>query len=342
MSLLAIALQASEPVSDPLNDACGDQPGTVCRWVFEKTDSHTAAVIVNWLIGKPLKIAVVIAVAWILRWIGRRWVKRVIYRMMNPAPAVVGQLDAIGVNASRLLESRTDDPRRSAHATTVAAVFSSALTVLISTVAFLVILGIIGIDLAPLIAGAGVAGVAVAFGAQTLVRDCINGIFILAEDQYGIGDTVAIGDVQGVIEKISLRSTVLRSGDGTQWHIPNGEVVKVGNLSQVWSVAVVDVILGNDTDLAIARSVIQDAATAVCEDPAHADFVLEAPEVLGVESIAASGVTMRLSVKTRPGKQWVLQRALREAIQAALAQNDVGFSKSKPAPPPPGGTAAEA
>ena len=135
-----------------------------------------------------------------------------------------------------------EDPRRVARATSIATVVSSTASVLIWVIAILLALGQLGLDLAPLIAGAGIAGVAIGFGAQNLVKDCITGLFMLIEDQYGIGDVVDLGVASGPVERVSLRTTVLRGQDGTVWHVPNGEVRRVGNRTKLFSVAVLDVV----------------------------------------------------------------------------------------------------
>ena len=127
-------------------------------------------------------------------------------------------------------------------------------------VAMFSIFSVLGVNLAPLLAGAGIAGVALGFGAESLVRDCISGLFILIEDQFGIGDQVDLGAASGTVERISLRTTVLRGGDGTVWHVPNGEVRRVGNQSKLWSMAVVDVDIPVDADLKAAREHLLAAA----------------------------------------------------------------------------------
>jgi small conductance mechanosensitive channel len=187
--------------------------------------------------------------------------------------------------------------------------------VIIWTIAILIIIGEVGIDLGPLLAGAGIAGVALGFGAQTLVKDCISGLFMLIEDQYGIGDVIDLGEATGVVEHLSLRTTVLRGVDGTVWHVPNGVVQRVGNLSQLWSVALVDVDVAYETDLERARDVLERAASAVCEREEHADKIVEAPKVLGVEALAADGITLRVIVRVEPGAQWDIQRAIREEVK---------------------------
>ena len=178
------------------------------------------------------------------------------------------------------------------------------MTVVIWVIAALLVLGELGINLAPLIAGAGIAGVALGFGAQNLVKDCVSGLFMLIEDQYGIGDVVDLGLATGPVERISLRTTVLRGQDGTVWHVPNGEIRRVGNRSKLWSVAVVDVVVAYHADLDLARQVVHDVATRVLEAEDFAGDVLAAPEILGVESVSPDSVTLRLPVKTAPGAQF--------------------------------------
>jgi small conductance mechanosensitive channel len=216
-----------------------------------------------------------------------------------------------------------DDPRREARLRSISAVVGSTTSIVVWSVALVIALGELGVDLAPMIAGLGIAGVALGFGAQSLVKDCIAGLFMLLEDQYGIGDVVDLDEATGVVEKISLRTTVLRGLDGTVWHVPNGYVQRVGNMSQLWSVALVDVEVAYDCDLAAARQVIIERTTEVCTREEWADSVIEEPKLLGVEALGADGITIRLTVKTVPGAQWGLQRTLREELKAAL--DDAGI-----------------
>jgi small conductance mechanosensitive channel len=208
--------------------------------------------------------------------------------------------------------------RRKARAESIGAALAGVVAVAIWIVVVFSIAGVLDVNLGPLLAGAGVAGVALGLGAQSLVRDCISGLFMLIEDQYGIGDQVDLGPASGTVERISLRTTVLRGADGTVWHVPNGEVRRVGNQSKLWSMAVVDVDVPVDADLKAAREHLLQAATTLSQQPEYAADVLEKPRVLGVESIRAEGVTLRLVVKSTPGRQWALQRALREAIKQEL------------------------
>jgi small conductance mechanosensitive channel len=141
---------------------------------------------------------------------------------------------------------------------------------------------------------------------------------MLLEDQYGIGDVVDLGEAVGVVEQVSLRTTVLRGIDGTVWHVPNGVVQRVGNLSQLWSVALVDVDIAYDTEIDRARQLLQRAADEVCGREELAATIVEQPKVLGVEALGADGITLRLIVKVEPGTQWDLQRALREHVKAVF------------------------
>ena len=178
------------------------------------------------------------------------------------------------------------------------------------------ILGEIGVELGPLIAGAGILGVALGFGSQSLVRDFLSGIFILVEDQFGVGDIVNLdGQTSGVVEAVSLRTTRLRAVDGTVWHVPNGEIRRVGNMSQHWSRALLDVQVAYATDLARAQELIGDVARELWREDPH---ILEEPEVWGVEDLGPNGIVIRLVVKTTPSEQWRVSRLLRERLKTAF------------------------
>jgi small conductance mechanosensitive channel len=197
----------------------------------------------------------------------------------------------------------------------ISAVLSGALSALVWAVALMFVAGRIGLELGPLLAGAGIAGIALGFGSQSLVKDWIAGLFMLMEDHYGIGDVVDLGPATGVVERFSLRSTVIRSLNGTVWHIPNGEITRVGNLSQVWSMALVEVSVAYHTDLDAAIATLNRTAEQVVKEEEYATTVLESPVVSGVEALGNDGITLRLMVKTTAGAQWALQRALRKAVK---------------------------
>lgn len=297
------------------DEACYDDTGTLCRWVYDRTDQNeTLANLADWFVDKPLQIVVVAVIAMVLTRLARRWVRRLATRMLAPKRDATDRLGKIGIELPASLVA-ADDPRRESRANSASVVLTSTIIVTIWVIAGLTILGIVGIQLGPLIAGAGIAGVALGFGAQTLVRDCIAGLFMLIEDQYGIGDIVDLGEAVGVVEEISLRTTVLRGIDGTVWHVPNGVVQRVGNRSQLWSVALLDVDVAYNTEIERARRLLEQAAQEVCAREHVEPNIVEPPTVLGVEALGADGVTLRLTVKVKPGTQWELQRALREHVK---------------------------
>jgi small conductance mechanosensitive channel len=304
-----------------LESACGDDAGWICERLFEVTDGNR---VVPPLADAIVSVGVILIVAWIASLLSRRYFARVVARMVAPdRTAASRRIAKFGDRATALVANPMGidgvaDPRREARVTSISAVIGSTTAVIIWSIALVVALGEIGVNVAPMIAGLGIAGVALGFGAQSLVKDCIAGLFMLLEDQYGIGDVVDLDEAIGTVEKISLRTTVLRGVDGTVWHVPNGVVQRVGNQSQLWSVALIDVNVAYDCDLAAARQVIIECATNLCAGDEWVDAVLDPPQLLGVEALGVDGITIRVTVKTQPGRQWALQRALREAIKAAL------------------------
>jgi len=269
----------------------------------------------DFLVGTPLKIIAIVVVAAIVNRIVRRGVKRALRSLQ--AGAVQERLGAVRRRTpAALLETGETSLRAEQRIEALASVLRSVLSFVVWLVAAFMVLGELGIELGPLLAGAGILGVALGFGSQSLVRDFLSGVFILIEDQFGVGDIVSLdNETDGVVEAVSLRSTRVRSVDGTLWHVPNGEVRRVGNMSQHWSRALLDVEVAYDTDLDHAQQVIRDVAEALWhEDPA----VLEAPDVWGVEALGANGITIRLVVKTTPSEQWRVSRVLRQRLKSAF------------------------
>jgi small-conductance mechanosensitive channel len=315
----------AEMLPETVEDACGDEPGSICEWVYEQSDGNeTLAKLADWFVSRPLQIIVILLFAWIASHVVRRFVVRGVYRLVAPESGLAEkQFERLGIEGPALLGGAVHDPRRETRALAISNVVSGTAVVLVWTIALITIADRIGLALGPLIASAGIAGVALGFGAQSLVKDWIAGLFMLLEDQYGIGDVVDLGEATGTVERFSLRATVLRGADGTVWHVPNGEVVRVGNLSQLWSVAILDVAVAYDTDLDRARTLLHETATEVCERDEFRESILESPEVLGVEALGIDGITLRLTVKTTPGKQWAVQRALREAVKQTFERGGV-------------------
>ncbi len=322
---------SDDTAASSLDDACGSDPNLLCERVFDVTgENETLARLADWLIDRPLNILLILAVAWVLTRVAKRALTRLVRRLVAPDREAVRQrLKALGVDRPELLVAQGPDDldaqerlaaQREARAASISSVLTNTVMIAIWTIAFIMILGELGLDLAPMIAGAGIAGVALGFGAQSLVKDFISGLFMLMEDQYGIGDYIDLGEAVGTVEKVALRTTTLRAVDGTVWHVPNGEILRVGNKSQHWSTAVVDIDVAYDTDLQAARALVEATATEMCSSDEWRSDVLDEPNVLGVETLGADGITIRMIVKTAPGAQWALQRALRQALKASFDQ----------------------
>lgn len=314
----------------PLADACGNDPSSFCEWVFDTTDSKHFAQFADWFISRPLRIALIVLIAWLVNTLARRAIRRLVDRLVRERSSGTRSplmyLDR--AHTDRLLE-RTE--RAHQRTVTMGAVLRGIATFAIFVLTLLLCLGELGIDLAPLIAGAGIAGIAVGLGAQSLVRDFLAGVFIVIEDQYGVGDTVDIGEAKGTVEKVTLRTTLVRDLEGTLWVVPNGEIKRVANKSQLWARAVVDLRVAYDADLDEALEVIRIGATTVIENESRA---LEAPEVLGVESFIDGAVVIRVTVKTEPGAQFHIARELRARLKIAL--DAAGIQATPTALRPPG------
>jgi len=216
-----------------------------------------------------------------------------------------------------------DAKRAMQRSETLGSLFKNVATIIIYTFASLMVLSVLGFPVGPLLAGAGILGVALAFGAQSLVADFLSGIFIIMEDQYGVGDVVDVGDAIGTVEEVTLRITKIRSVDGVLWFVRNGEIVRVGNKSQNWSRTVLDVSVAYQTDLAHAKEVLAKVGSDLYRDREHGHLLLDVPEVWGVEELAADGILIRLVVNTKPGEQWTASRLLLERIKYAFDEHGI-------------------
>lgn len=226
-------------------------------------------------------------------------------------------------------------PARQGRAAALAGVAASLVRFVVWFVATLMILGQLEVNLGPLLAGASVVGVALGFGAQTLVRDWLAGFFALAEDQYGVGDLITAAGVTGAVEEVTLRTTRLRSTDGTVWFIPNGEIRKLGNAAKDWARAIVDILVPLGADLTLATEAIAEEVEAFKDDPEWSGRVLEAPEVLGVEAMSPDGTTVRVAAKTAPEERARVARELRARLGARLVRDGVIQVQDTPPSRPP-------
>ncbi len=213
--------------------------------------------------------------------------------------------------------------RRRQRADTLGSVLRSIASCTVAFVAGAMTLSELGLDLAPVVASAGIVGVAVGFGAQNLVKDFLTGMFMLLEDQYGVGDVIDAGEATGTVESVTLRTTRLRDVQGTVWHIRNGEITRIGNKSQGWARALLDIPIDLSSDVPAVRALALQVASALCEEEEYADKVLEDPEVWGVQALSADGLVLRIALKTAPLQQWTVERALRERLMAAFDAHGV-------------------
>jgi small-conductance mechanosensitive channel len=346
LALLPAAASVQSQVS-PETEACGPrgERSWLCSTVFRVSDNERAAEIAD-AFATPLRVVLILLVTWIVTMLMRRVIRSIVTPSTKkskkkddkPKKAPFGFIDTGAAQSAR----------RAQRAKTMADVLGRLATATVWGIAVLIVLSEIGINLAPLIAGAGVLGIALGFGAQTLVRDFLSGFFMLVEDQYGVGDVIDVGGavggtgggVSGTVEGVSLRTTRLRDVEGVVWHIPNGEIKRVGNKSQQWSRAVLDVEIDRDTDISRAIAVIKQTADTMWHDDGWRDAILAEPDVWGVEELSAQSVTLRLVVQTRPLEQWRVARELRARIKAAF--DDAGIETPRETimyrrddPPPP-------
>jgi len=321
------------PIATTLNEACGTEAAWLCRKVFEWTDNSDLAGIATWLVDRPVKVVVIVLLALLVRRLVHRAIDGLIERLMSErsteerdavaaAEAATGTLRR-DLLAEKLASLRERTERARQRAKTLGVLFKSIASAVVGIVTFMMLLGEFDINLGPLIAGAGIVGVAIGFGAQSLVRDLLSGIFMLIEDQYGVGDVIDVGDAIGTVESVGLRTTRIRDVRGTLWHVPNGEIRRVGNMSQVWARAILDIDVAYDTDLDLAMETIKTVADRLWEEQLEEATIVEEPVISGVQNFGADAVTIRLSVRTEPSEQWSTGRVLRKRIKEAF--DDAGI-----------------
>jgi small conductance mechanosensitive channel len=276
----------------------------------------------NFLLGAPLTIAIIIAVSLIVLMILRKLINKVTDKLANG----VNDIETSG-GSERTRALRAMNPlvnaRRAQRSRTIGSVLRSVASLLIGTIAVLLILDQLNVNIAPILASASVVGVALGFGAQSLVKDFLSGIFLILEDQYGVGDNVEIGDVSGTVESIALRITKVRDSHGTLWYLRNGEVLKVGNKTHGWAMATVEVKVPYDSDLAAVRAALKNVAATVKKRKDIAASLRGDVKISGIESMSSSAVALNVQVKTLPARQWEVARVLREEIRAEFESQEL-------------------
>jgi small conductance mechanosensitive channel len=291
--------------------SCAADATSLCARVWELTGSAWLAGNAGPLVETPARILLVLVVAVIARLLLHRGIRRLTERTATgTVPTLLRPL------RSRVGAARRDGgdqlvARRTQRAEAIGSVLRSFASFVVLGIAVVLVLGELGIDLAPIVASAGVVGVALGFGAQNLVKDFIAGIGIILEDQYGVGDVVDLGEASGTVEAVGLRITRLRDAHGVVWYARNGEILRVGNKSQGYAQVVIDMPVAHDTDLERCRTVMQEVADQMHADEAWSDVLLAPPESLGAEDVTAQGVVMRVQVRTTSAAQWRAGRELR-------------------------------
>ncbi len=301
---------------------CADDPSSFCQTVWNWTGHSEQwgwlAASSEWLLVKPFRILLIVGIALIVRWVMHRMIRRMTRaRSEEGTPALLRPLKE-RVNSSIWDSGGLLSERRRQRAATIGSVLRNIVSILIFTIAAMMILAELGLDLAPLLASAGIAGVALGFGAQSLVRDVISGMFMLLEDQYGVGDIVDVGEATGTVEAVGLRITTVRDMDGVLWYIRNGEVVRVGNHSQSWAMSVIEVPLPYGTSVQAATEALQRVGEELGTDEEWAADFLEPPTVVGVQQLTRDGLAVRMQAKTVSGSQWKVGRELRRRVAIEL------------------------
>ncbi|HEY8790394.1 MAG TPA: mechanosensitive ion channel family protein [Actinopolymorphaceae bacterium] len=296
--------------------------------VFALTASQHDVVIVI------VRVAVLIVLAVILRFVLNRVITRVVggaSTVSRPSYRLFGGKHAEALAAAQPWRHE----RQAQRAAALGSFVRSIVAVAIVTVTLFMALNLVGYNLAPLLASAGVVGVALGFGAQNLVKDFLAGVAMLVEDQFGVGDVVDLEKASGTVEAVGLRVTRLRDATGMIWYVRNGEVLRVGNKSQGWSQIMLDVQIAYDQDVDQAREVVDAVVAEVAADPEFAAKIVDLPAVVGIEQVTGSAVTLRVLGTCMTNENFAIQREIRLRLKGAFDREGVRL----PAPVPAWGAA---
>lgn len=269
----------------------------------------------DWAVTSGVRIVAIVLGAVILYYL----IRTLSRRLIKVAGRKVSDSDLVSVSREQEMRVRT-----------LAGITRGLIIGIIVAVVTLMILNELGYNIGPLIAGAGIVGIALGFGAQTLVKDIIGGFFVLLEGQFYIGDVIKVGKVQGKVEGIKLRTTLVRDGEGILHIIPNGEMRVVSNLTKGWSRVNIDVDIDYREDLEKVEAILQQAAARTAASPAVKDYITEGPELVGVENIEGGTMTIRLVARTAPFKDPEVARVLRREIVMALDENKIVMGAGEP------------
>jgi small conductance mechanosensitive channel len=263
--------------------------------------------------GRLIDVVLIIVGAFVVRWLLLVILRRSIDHVVSGVKKThnveeTQELASAPLHAARIVQ-RTR---------TLGTVINSVLTVVVFGAALVLVLDVLGVPVLGILGAAGVVAAGLAFGAQNLVKDILNGMFMVFEDQFGIGDVVDLGVASGTVESVGVRITSIRDVNGTLWHVRNGEILRVGNKSQGWARVIIDLPVPYHADLEEVKETILATAKELAADPQWRRKVLETPEIWGVESVTAEALVVRLVVKTRSPDQWDIARELRMRIKLGL------------------------
>ncbi|MGW2401969.1 mechanosensitive ion channel family protein [Kitasatospora sp. NPDC001664] len=312
LGLLADASPSPGPTADPLTNLptspaeAAEATKQATEWVGRSWQ--------GWLEG-GLRIVLIVLLALVLRAVLQKIITKFIARMVRPAEAEAetGRFSGLLANSGVV-----NTERRQQRSEAIGSVLRSVTSFTILGTAALMVLSALGVNLAPLLASAGVAGVAIGFGARNLVTDFLSGVFMILEDQYGVGDEIDTGVATGTVLEVGLRVTKLRGANGEIWYIRNGEVKRIANMSQGWATASVDVQVGYKEDLAKVEELIKETAERLSKESPFDELIWGQVKVLGLESVAFDSVTVRVEARTSPGNALLVSRTLRQRLKTAL------------------------
>jgi small conductance mechanosensitive channel len=288
----------------------------------------------------PIRVLAIIVIALILRALLHRAIDRMVRPVRGGVPRILRPFKERIQNSAFVESTGLLSERRAQRAATIGSVLKSVTSIIILVIALMTILSELRIDLAPFIAGTSIVGVALGFGAQNIVKDFLAGMFMMLEDQYGVGDTIDFEKASGTVEAVGLRVTRLRDVNGTVWYVRNGEVVRVGNKSQGYAQVVLDVPIDAWADVAAASQAILGEAEKMRGEETWSACFLGDPDLQGVESMTREETVIRMVARTRPGEQWRVARELRRRIRERLDRLDIGTHEPSATTPPPDPAAA--
>ncbi len=307
LSTVPPASVARSPAEETTVDVTCSESGQLCEVLYELTDNELVAEVTSFILKVPIKIVVIVVLALIANWLVRRAISRLTRRL--------GRVTV--EHGEAIVDERTVE-RATERAATIGSLLRSLTTASVFGAATIMILEAVGIGVVAVIASAGVLSLAIGFGAQSVVEDLLRGTFMLAEDQFGVGDRIDVGFVNGYVERVTLRTTVVRDPQGSIWHIPNSEISWVSNENQTHARATIVIGVSYDVDLDDAMSVLSGAAETAAAEPEWRDRVDGDATVQGVHELGDDAVMIRVVTWVEASKRRSYERHLRRRLKEAL------------------------